>query len=90
MHETVEFPEQRIPPYQRVRGQIKVLSAEGRISGVVLVLMPFVLATITYFAAPDYLAELTESSVGRTMIALALMGILIGAIWIRRITRLKY
>jgi tight adherence protein B len=75
---------------ERVRGQIKVLSAEGRISGFVLVLMPFVLAAITYFAAPDYLAELTDSSVGRTMIALAAIGIVIGAIWIRRITRLKY
>jgi len=75
---------------ERVRGQIKVLSAEGRISGLVLVLMPFVLAGVTYFAAPDYLAELTDSTVGRWMIFVASLDMAIGVAWILRIVRLKY
>jgi tight adherence protein B len=75
---------------ERVRGQIKVLSAEGRISGFVLIAMPFILAVITYFAAPGYLAELTDSTEGRWMIAGALFDMSIGIIWIRRVTRLKY
>jgi len=75
---------------ERVRGQIKVLSAEGRISGLVLILMPFVLAAITYFAAPGYFAELTDSTEGRWMIAGALFDMFIGIIWIRQITRLRY
>lgn len=75
---------------ERVRGQIKVLSAEGRISGLVLVLMPFILAGVTYFAAPDYLAELTDSTAGRWMIFGASADMLIGVVWILRIVRLRY
>ncbi len=75
---------------ERIRGQIKVLSAEGRISGLVLVLMPFILAGVTYVAAPDYLAELTNSTAGRWMIFGASVGMAIGVAWILRIIRLKY
>jgi tight adherence protein B len=75
---------------ERVRGQIRSLSAEGRISGLILVLMPFFLAGVTYLTAPDYLGELTASSEGRWMIAIGVFNMIIGIVWIRRIIRLKY
>jgi tight adherence protein B len=75
---------------ERVRGQIRSLSAEGRISGLILVLMPFFLAGVTYLTAPDYLGELTASTAGRWMIAVGAFNMIVGVVWIRRIIRLKY
>lgn len=75
---------------ERVRGQIAVLSAEGKVSGIVLVAMPFVIAGVTFTVAPDYLGELTGSTVGQLMLAGGVAAMIIGIFWIRRIVRLEY
>ena len=75
---------------ERIRGQIQVLSAEGRISGVVLVLLPFVIAGLTFSVAPEYLGTLTSSTPGRVMLAGGAAAMLIGIFWIRRIVRLEF
>jgi tight adherence protein B len=75
---------------ERVRGQIKVLSAEGRISGVVLVALPFGIAGITLVTSPDYLTELVQSTVGLILLAFGAVTMLIGIFWIRRIIRLEF
>jgi len=75
---------------ERVRGQIQVLSAEGRISGVVLVALPFGIAGITMFSSPDYLTELTHTTVGQMMLAFGAVTMIIGIFWIRRIVRLEF
>ncbi len=75
---------------ERVRGQIQVLSAEGRISGVVLVALPFGIAGITLLTSPDYLTELTSSTVGQIMLAGGAVAMIMGIFWIRRIVRLEF
>jgi tight adherence protein B len=75
---------------ERVRGQINVLSAEGRISGVVLVALPFAIAGLTLVSSPDYLTELTQSTVGQVMLAFGAVTMIIGIFWIRRIVRLEF
>ncbi len=75
---------------ERVRGQIEVLSAEGKVSGFVLVLLPFVIAGITWTVAPDYIGELTGTPTGQLMLAGGLTSMVIGIFWIRRIVRLEF
>ena len=45
---------------EMIRRQIDVLSAEGRISAIVLLALPVFLAFVTWTIAPDYLGELTR------------------------------
>ncbi|MCP3975310.1 MAG: VWA domain-containing protein [bacterium] len=75
---------------ERVRGQIQVLSAEGKVSGIVLVLLPFVIAFLTWTVAPEYIGELTTTSTGQLMLAGGLGSMIIGIFWIRRIVRLEF
>lgn len=75
---------------ERVRGQIQVLSAEGKVSGIVLVALPFVIAALTFSVAPDYLGELTGTTTGRLMLAAGVSSMLIGIFWIRRIVTLEF
>jgi len=39
---------------------------------------------------PAYLAELTESSIGRILIMAAVVGMVLGVVWIKRIIRLEF
>ena len=75
---------------ERIRGQIQVLSAEGRISGLVLVLLPFIIAGLTFSIAPDYLRELIDTTAGKIMLAGGSSAMVIGIFWIRRIVRLEF
>jgi tight adherence protein B len=74
----------------RVRGQIKSLSAEGRMSGLILMLLPptmFVLISVTN---PEYQRELTGRPLGWVLIAIATTMLVVGGLWMRRITRLVF
>jgi len=75
---------------ERIRGQIQVLSAEGKISGLVLVALPFIIAGLTFSVAPDYLRELIDTTAGKVMLAGGSGAMLVGIFWIRRIVRLEF
>lgn len=73
---------------EQVRRQIKTLSAEGRLSAIILGALPFVIAGYVQMVNPTYLSGLFTSSTGKMMIgaALGLMGL--GLAWIRKIIRI--
>jgi tight adherence protein B len=74
----------------QIRRQVKALSAEGRMSAVILISMPFGLAFLISVMSPDYLAELTGTGIGRAMILGALVMIGVGAAWIKRIVKVVF
>ena len=73
---------------ERVRRQIKVLSAEGKLSAYILVALPFGLFGYLMLVNPEYIGELTGSTFGRVLIvgALVLMGV--GSVWMRKIIKI--
>lgn len=70
-------------------GKIKVLSAEGRISAIILTALPFLLATILYFANADYISLLWTRKIGLSMIWTAGVSMTIGVAVIRKIIQIK-
>jgi tight adherence protein B len=74
----------------RIRRQIKTLSAEGKMSGVVLALLPIVLAVGITLITPDYLTVFITTAVGRSMLVVLVILMVIGVFWIRRVTALKF
>ncbi len=74
----------------RLRRQVKALSAEGRMSAAVLIVIPIALAVLINFTNPAYLNELTGNVGGR--IALGSGGVLMvaGVFWIRRLVTFDY
>lgn len=69
----------------RIKGQIKTLTAQGRISGLVIGGMPFALALIIYVINPSYMTLLFTTSLGKTLLAGALISEILGALVIRKI-----
>ena len=69
----------------RMRREVKALTAQGRLSGVILALLPVGLAAMLASANPDYLRPLIEEPIGRIAIAVAAVLEIIGYIVIQRV-----
>ena len=69
--------------------KLKTLSAEGRLSGLVLVLMPLILFSVMWFFYPDYITKLTAHPKGPLLIQGAITLNIIGMFWIRQLIRIK-
>ncbi|GGL88913.1 type II secretion system F family protein [Nakamurella endophytica] len=74
----------------QIRRQVKALSAEGRMSGVVLMLLPFGVAGFLLMTNPAHLAALTHGVLGWSMIAGAVLLMVIGGLWLRRTVSFKF
>jgi tight adherence protein B len=73
----------------RMAGEVKALTAEGRISGVIMGLLPLGLGLFMFTAAPDYIHALFASAMGWAMVVgSALMG-LAGFAWIQKIIKIE-
>lgn len=73
----------------RIKGEIKTLTAQGRISGLIIGLLPIVLATVIYILNPGYLSLLFTTRTGLIMLIVALMAQLTGVLIIRQIINIE-
>lgn len=73
----------------RIKGEIKTLTAQGRISGIIIGFLPVVLAVIMSALNPEYIMTLFTSEVGRLMLLAAIGGELLGILLIKRIVNIQ-
>lgn len=72
----------------RFQRKVKTLSAEGRMSAWVLVLIPFALFLGLMVTSPTYLPILVSEPLGVKIVAVAFTLVVIGIFWLRRIIRI--
>ena len=73
----------------RILGQVKALTAEGRLSGVILIALPFGLFLMMMHIKYDYIEKLWTHPLGIKMSVYALIAQLLGALVIRKIVNIK-
>lgn len=73
----------------RIKGEIRVLTAQGMISGYIISLLPVVLGLILYLMNPDYIAAMFQEICGWIMVGVAAIGIITGFIAIQKIVRIE-
>jgi tight adherence protein B len=73
----------------KILGQVKALTGEGRISGIVLMALPIVLFFVVYYLNPDYVMLLFNREIGRKMVTLAIIAQILGAVVIKKIVNIK-
>lgn len=69
----------------RLRGEIKALTAEGRISAFVLGSLPFLMALFLWTSNREYLQPLLDATAGRVAIGVGLLLMAAGIFWLRKI-----
>jgi tight adherence protein B len=73
----------------RIKGEIKTLTAQGRITGYLITGLPFVLSGVIYMVNPKFMSNLFEDPCGWAMIGVALFLLVIGYISVRKITSIE-
>jgi tight adherence protein B len=73
----------------RLKGQVKAASAHGRVTGIVLVLMPVAVTIFMMMSSPAYLRGLAADPTGKKLIYGAIFGQIIGYFVIRKIVNIK-
>jgi tight adherence protein B len=73
----------------RLKGEIKALTAEGRISAIVLGSLPFALGAFLWFNNRDYLQPLLDATIGRIAILAGLVLMAGGIFWLRKIVNIE-
>ena len=69
----------------KLRGRIRAVSAHGRISGLVLSLIPMVVAILMFFTNPEYVLFFVDDPDGKIMLAVCVGLQLLGFVSIRKI-----
>ncbi len=71
----------------RLRREMKALTAEGRISAIVLSVMPILLFIAISILNPGYLQPLLENTIGIVVIGAGLIFMGIGIVWMQKIVK---
>lgn len=74
---------------ERLRRQVRVLSAEGRLSAWVLGLLPPVFTVYLALVRPSYLRPLVTEAIGWVLIAVAVLLMTTGVVWLRKVVRVE-
>ncbi len=72
----------------RVEGRVKALTAQGKIQGLVMCLMPFMLAAVIYLIQPTFIKPLLTTWAGYLLIFVVLIWMTVGALIVRKIVRI--
>ena len=74
----------------QVRRQVKSLSAEGKLSAMVLGAMPFGVTALLSLINPGYVGQLVDGPIGWMMIMAGVVLMLVGVVWLRKAVSLTF
>lgn len=70
---------------QKIKNELKTLTAQGKLSGIIVMLIPIFLGVTIYLFNKDYMMLLFTTSVGRGMIIASILSQIFGFLMIRKI-----
>lgn len=73
----------------RLLGEIRTLSAEGRLSALILTALPFGVGLVVNIVNPEFMAVLWTDPMGLRMVGVSLAMMAAGIFWMRRIIRIR-
>jgi tight adherence protein B len=69
----------------RLRGEVRALTAEGRASAGMLVVLPPALGAVMYVVNPDYMRPMFTRTGGHIMLGISLVMIVVGFLWMKKV-----
>jgi len=73
----------------KLRGKIRALSAEGRLSAIIMIGIPFFIGTTLFVMSPEYIRILFTDATGKILVILALVMMGLGVLWMKKMITLK-
>jgi tight adherence protein B len=72
-----------------IRRQIRVYTAQGRMTGYLLSALPIIIFSILYMLNPQYMSILFTDPIGKILVVVAITMQLLGFLWIRKIIKIE-
>lgn len=73
----------------QIKSQISAMTAQMRVSGWIITLLPFIVAGILDIITPSYFRVMFTEESGRALLVIALFSIFMGNVFVRRITNFR-
>jgi tight adherence protein B len=73
---------------ERLRREVKALTAEGRISAIVLSILPPGLGLVMYVSNKEYMSPLFHDILGQVLLGLSAIGMVVGFLWMRKVVQI--
>lgn len=74
----------------QIRRQIKALSAEGKLSAIILLILPFAVGILISLIVPGYVQELFTHPAGIAMLIFGSVLMIIGGFWIKKVVKVVF
>ncbi|MCC6497572.1 MAG: type II secretion system F family protein [Propionibacteriaceae bacterium] len=74
----------------QMKRQVDALAADGRLSAIILMLLPFGVALVLFFLNPSYIMKLFTDPLGWIMLGAGVVMLTIGGFWMTKVINLKY
>jgi tight adherence protein B len=88
--EVIEIVAATVRERQRIRAEVDTLTAEGKLSGIILFFLPIAMAFIIAFLNPTYMAALIQTPMGHLLILGAAVFQTIGGLVIKRMLEVDF
>ncbi len=73
----------------RIQGEIRTLTAQARVSGIIITLLPFGLAGFLEILSPSYFGPMLSENLGHILLGVGVFAIAIGAAAIQKIVKIE-
>jgi tight adherence protein B len=73
----------------KFQGKVRTLSAEGKLSAIILIAIPFIMVGWLHFSNPKYLATLLIDPLGKVMIIAAVLMMIIGIFIMKKLVTIE-
>jgi tight adherence protein B len=89
MAEMFDIVAETVRQRHRLRGQVRTLTAQGRMTRWVLTIAPFALGGLLMLMSPTYINGFLSSRIGQAMIVAACCLIVVGSLWLKKIVEIE-
>lgn len=74
----------------RLRDQVKALSAEGKISAIILFVLPIGVAGYVQMTNAEYMASMTDQTAGKFVFGFACFALVAGGLWLKKLVKVDF
>jgi tight adherence protein B len=90
LSEIIEQVGETIRARTRIKRQVDALTAEGKISALVLFVLPFGLFGFIFSSNPDYIKPMFSSGLGQVMLGAAAVMLTCGGLWLKKLVNPEF
>lgn len=74
----------------RLRDQVQALSAEGKVSAMILFALPVLVAVWVRISNPEYMNDMLDEGAGKIMMGAAVFSLITGGIWLKKLVNVEF